>query len=189
MAGGLLTALINIFLTPLLPHNASPANSVILWRAGASAAAAALLLLGTVGLYLRQARVGTYAGGIAFAGAFLGCALIFAWEWTNVFVLPVLATRAPGALKLLESAPSPSPYDLGAMGAVTLFAIGWLAFAAWTLRSAVLSRPAAALVIAGLLLTPSLSAVLPGAWGGAVGNAILGAGWLWLGWDVRSVTQ
>jgi hypothetical protein len=60
MLGGLLTVLINAALTLILPLDAplteTAASSVFLWRQSASAAAAALLLFGSIGLYLRQAE-------------------------------------------------------------------------------------------------------------------------------------
>lgn len=187
--GGALTLIVNAVLTPLVPAHepfAKTASSwVFLWRQGASALAAVLLLLGSVGLHLRQAgRTGRF-GALAFAVAFLGGGLLLAAEWADVFLVRTLALRAPEALRALEGDHGPGPYDVGAMAAVGIFAIGWIALAASTLRAGVLPRRAAWLVIAGLLSTPLLAAVLPGAWGAVVGNGVLGAGWLWLGHGLR----
>lgn len=189
MLGGALTVLINAAFTPFLPLDApltqTATSAVFLWRQCGSAVAAALLLLGSVGLYLRQAERRGYFGGIAFLTAFLGSALLLAWEWVDVFVLRDLALRAPDGLRTLEAGKGLSLYDLGALIAISVFALGWIALAAWTLRGKVVSRPAAWLVIAGLFLTPLLTAVLPKMWGGVLGNAVLGSGWLWLGLEVR----
>ena len=188
-AGGVLTALINAFLTPAVatgqPFAVTAATPVFLWRQAASALAAALLLFGSVGLHLRQAgRAGGF-GAAAFALAFLGSALLLASEWAEVFLVRTLALRAPEALRALDAGPGPSPYDLGSIAALATFTLGWIALAAATIRAGMLSRRAAALVIVGLFSIPLLHPVLPGVWGAAVGNAILGAGWLWLGLDLR----
>lgn len=84
-AGGALTFLINACLTPLLPRAVSFAETVASpifpWRAGMAAAAAALLMFGSVGLYLRQAERAGRFGAVAFAVALLGSALVLATEW------------------------------------------------------------------------------------------------------------
>jgi len=49
-------------------------------------------------------------------------------------------------------------------------------------------RVPASLVIAGLILTPLLAPVLTLRLSGALGNAVLGAGWIWLGWDMYTAT-
>ena len=99
-----------------------------------------------------------------------------------MFVLRSLAQLAPDALRALEG--GGSLYDIGPLIPVGLFALGWIGLAAATLRGGVLSGLAASLVIAGFFLIPLLSAILPAAWGQALGNAVLGLGWFWLGRDV-----
>lgn len=187
--GGALTLLINAGLTPLIPTHAAfaktAASVIFLWRQGASALAAALLLLGSVGLYLRQAERAGRFGAVAFAMAFLGSGLLLAMEWAEVFLVRTLALRAPDALQALDAGHGLSGYDLGAMIAFGMFALGWIALAASTLRTGMLSRRAAGLVIAGLFATPLLGAALPGAWGAVAGNGILGLGWFWLGHDLH----
>jgi len=113
---------------------------VFLWRQSASALAAALLLFGSVGLYLRQVAWIGRTGTAAFLSAFFGSALLLAWEWVDVFVLRSLALHAPSALDTLEGVDALSLYDLGALIPVGLFAIGWLWFAAVTLRARLLRR-------------------------------------------------
>ena len=187
-AGGALTLLINVALSPRLaahaPFAETAASPLFVWRQGASALAAACLLLGTVGLHLRQASRAGRFGALAFALAFLGGATLLATEWGEVFVVHPLAVGAPQALAVLEPRHGPGLYDIGSMIAFSAFALGWIALAVATLRAGVLARAAAWLVIAGLFATPLLGAALHGAWGAVVGNAVLGAGWFWLGLGV-----
>jgi hypothetical protein len=186
-AGGALTLLLNAALTPRLPAHAplaeTAASPLFVWRQSVSALAALGLLFGAVGLHLRQAARAGRFGALAFALAFLGGALLFAMEWGEVFVVHPLAVGAPQALAALEPAHGPGLYDIGSMIAFSAFALGWILLAIATLRARVLPRPAAWLVIGGLFATPLLGAVLH-VWGAVAGNAILGAGWFWLGLKV-----
>jgi hypothetical protein len=189
IVGGLLTLLVNALLTPLLPHHVSfeitAASQVFLWRQSASAVAGAMLLFGCVGLHLRQADHAGMFGTVAFFVAFLGSALLLAVEWNEIFIVRDLAFRAPATLRILDGGPGVHLYDLGAVIPLAVFVLGWFALAGSTLRLGILSRRAAGLVIAGLLATPLLTAALPELWGAVIGNAILAAGWIWLGYDVR----
>jgi hypothetical protein len=186
----MLTFLINAGLTPLLPTHApfaeTAASTLFLWRQSASALAAALLLLGSIGLYLRQAERAGRFGAVAFLMAFLGSALLLATEWNEVFLVRDLALQVPNALQMLDAGHHPSLYDLGAIISLGTFTIGWLALAVQTLRAGIFSRRAASLVIAGFLLIPLLGAV--GVWGVVLGNAVLGSGWFLLGCELRKMT-
>jgi hypothetical protein len=186
--GGVLTFLVNACLTPLLPRATSFAQTVASpifpWRQGMAAVAATLLIFGSLGLYLRQMeRVGWFGAG-AFVVSLLGSALVLATEWVQLFAVRDFALRAPEALTKLQAGPGLTLFDLGAIIAVAFFALGWIAMAVVTLRARVLSRPAALLVIAGFFAIPLLQPVMPGVWGAIVSNAILGAGWCWLGCEV-----
>jgi hypothetical protein len=184
--GGALTALINATLTPLtflpgLPFDEIAASPAFLWRQCLSAVAAASLLFGTVGLYLAQdGRMRRFLA-LAFALAFLGSALLLAWEWVDVFVLHGLARSHPDTLRALEAEQGIGFYDLGGILAAATFALGWLAFAAATYRTTPALRRGATLVIAGFFVVPMLTVVLGPRWGGALGNLVLGAGWVLLG--------
>lgn len=184
-AGGALTVVVNAVFTPFLPHDVpfeqTAASLVFLWRQAASALAAALLLLGSVGLYLRQSRKAGYFAAIAFMLAFLGSALLLAVEWNEVFLVRDLALRQPAALKAMDSGKHPSLYDLGAMIPLGVFTLGWIALAASTIRNLKPYRRAASLVIAGFFVIPLLSAAISGLWGAILGNLVLGGGWFWLG--------
>lgn len=187
-AGGALTFLINACLTPLLPRAASfaqtAASPIFPWRQGAAAVAAALLIFGSIGLYLRQVERAGRFGAVAFVVSLLGSALLLATEWVQLFDYRDFALRAPETLTKLQAGPGPTRSDVGAMIALAAFALGWIALAVVTLRARLLSRRAALLVIAGFFATPLLQPVLPGVWGAIVGNAILGGGWCWLGYEI-----
>jgi hypothetical protein len=189
--GGALTFLLNASLTPLLPRGGSfvetARSSVFLWRQSAAALAVALLLFGSVGLYLRQAERAGRFGAIAFAAAFLGSALVLATEWTQIFDVRDLAFRAPDTLRALEAGRGPHLSDIGALIALGIFTLGWIALAVSTLRAGLLSRRAATLVIVGFFAIPLLGAA--GLWGAVAGNAILGSGWCWLGWEVFATSD
>jgi hypothetical protein len=190
ICGGVLTTLINACLTPLLPQHVSfavtAASSLFLWRQSLSAVAAALLLFGSIGLYLFQSQSAGRIGAIAFALAFLGSALVFGTEWNEVFLIRDLARRAPAVLLTLDAAPHPSLYDLGAIIPLAAFTVGWIALAASTMRYSSLSRTGPALLIAGFFAIPILSAAIRNPWGAIVGNAVLGAGWIRLGYELRT---
>lgn len=186
VCGGALTILVNAILTPLLPAHvpfaASASSWVFLWRQGASAVAAACLMFGAVGVHLAQVERSGRLGAATFALALLGSALLLATEWNEVFVITDLARRAPGALNALEAGGGMHRGDVGAMIAFGAFTLGWIGLAIATVRAHVLPRRAAWLVILGLFVIPALGAAF-GRWGAVAGNAVLGAGWCWLGWS------
>lgn len=184
-AGGALTLLVNAGLTPFLAGSASfaetAASTLFVWRQGLSALAALFLLAGSVALHRRQAdRSGPFGAG-AFGLAFVGSACVFAWEWSQVFVVHGIALHAPGALSALEAPGGPTPFDIGVLIALLTFTLGWLAFSASMLIAREVPRPGPGLVIAGFLALPILGGLVPGVWGMVAGNAILGAGFLVLG--------
>ena len=187
---GVLTMLISIGLTPRLAtagasFTEAAASAVFLWRQGLSALAAALLLFGSVGLYLRQADRAGLFGAVAFVIAFLGTALLLAWEWVDVFVLRELALRAPAALTTLEEGEGLRLYDMGALIPVGTFALGWIALAVSTFRAWRSQRRAAVLLLSGFFAIPLLSATFGPVWGGILGNIFLCGGWILLGLAVR----
>lgn len=170
--------------TPLLPRGVPfsevAASTAFLWRQSLAAVAAALLMFGSIGLYLRQAeRTGRF-GAIAFVLALLGSALLLATEWLQLFEVRDVAIRAPETLDRLDAA-GVGLDDVGAMAALTVFVAGWIALAVSSRRSGLFPRHATTLVIAGLFATPFLSVALPPLIAGAIGNALLGAGFIWLG--------
>ena len=182
--GGLLTALINIFLTPQLDFSSSYAatagSSLFLTRLSLAAVAALLVLIGCTGLYAKQAEKTGLFGLVAFLFTFIGMAAVFANEWTSVFVIHEIAVSTPEALEALEES---ALFDAGTITALGLSVLGWIVFAVATLRAGVLPRWASISVIAGFVLVIALPALI-GLWGAAVANTVLGTGWMGLGWSV-----
>ncbi len=182
--GGLLTALINIFLTPQLDLGSSysvmAGSSLFFIRLMLAGIAALLVLIGCTGLYVRQAEKTGLFGLVAFLLTFMGMAALFANEWTSVFTIHEIAKVDPEALEALEDS---ALFDAGAIIALGLSVLGWLALAAVTLRAGILPRWASISVIAGFVLVMVLPAMM-GVWGAALANTVLGAGWIGLGWSV-----
>ena len=148
--------------------------------------AVALLLIGCVGLYLRQAERAGHFGVFAFTLALVGTALALGVEWREVFDVHDFARRAPDALNALDAEKGLTLSNIGAIIAISTFMLGWILLAIATLRTHAANRIAAWMVIAGFLAAPLLRPVLPGIWGAVVGNAILGSGLAWLGYDIFS---
>ena len=188
-AAGALTIVVNAIVTPTLPRGVPfadvAASTPFLIRQSLAALAAILLMFGCVGLHLRQMdSVGRF-GAIAFVLAFSGTALLLGVEWTQIFEVRDMALREPEALNRLDAG-GLSRADIGAMIALAALVVGWLAFAISTLKAGVLPRRAVWLVVAGLFATPFLSAVMPPLVAAALGNVVLGSGWIWLGFDLMT---
>jgi hypothetical protein len=192
-AGGALVALLNLLLTPRVvssaPFEQTAATSTYLWRQSLSAIAVGLLLFGSIGLYLSYADRHRVHGAVAFVVAFVGSALVLAWEWVDIFVLHELALRAPETLASLENAKGLSLYDLGAIIPFSLFALGWITLASWSWRVTPSFRLPPTLIVLGLFSAPLLTAAIGPGWGGAIGNAIFGCGLCLLGLQVHRVAQ
>jgi hypothetical protein len=184
VAAGVLTFLINAGLTPLLQHEAPYAETasswVFLWRQALSALTVLLLLFGASGLYLFRAGRFGFFGAAAFALTFVGTALVFAMEWSQVFVVHGLALEAPDLLQALASAEGSNLFDLGSMIAFLVFTLGWIAFGVSMLTTRAYARRGPALMIAGFFAMAILTAVHQ-IWGQVIGNAVLALGWILLG--------
>jgi hypothetical protein len=129
-----------------------------------------LLVPAVTGLYLAQQRAMRGFGRLATLVALLGSTLMFGSALTEVTLLPELT-----------AAGSPLADDPG----TTTMAVSLASFVAWvaglllfgvaTWRAGVLPRPAAALLVVGLLLGLGLSGVVPGI------LIVYSAGLVWLG--------
>jgi len=188
ISAGVLNVAVNSVLTPLLPrgvsHAQTIASTVFAWRQSVASICAVLLLFGTVGLYTRVSEKSGKGGAVAFGLAFCGSALLLGEEWVQLFDIRDFAQRAPDALNSLSAAHGPSLSDIGGLIALSIFSIGWLALAGVTIRTRVVSRMAASMVVGGFFLIPLLQPLLPGLLGAIVGNVILGCGWTWLGLEL-----
>ena len=108
-----------------------------------------LVLLGLVGLYARQSEASGAPGLVGFLAAFAGTSLLLGAFWANTFVVPSLATGAPGFL----DAGTTGTLWLGFTSSFALAALGWVLFGAATFRARVYPRAASVLLMIGAALT------------------------------------
>jgi len=185
ITGGTLLILVNAVVTPMLDLEVSftemMASNAYLWRLSLAALAVFLLMVGSPGLHAYQAAQSGPFDKVAFGLTFLGCALLFAHEWAQVFYVHSLAVAAPDALQAIEDAEGMNFYDAEAIIVLVTFALGRIAFAVSMMRANVFSRLGPILVIVGFFATPLLTAVTSFKLGGALGNAVLGSGFILLG--------
>ena len=108
-----------------------------------------LLLLGLVGLYIRQSGTSGLLGFVAFLVAFLGTALAVGATWAELFVAPTLAVEAPRALDA-------EPTGMLALGFTLTFVVflplGWLLFGVASFRAGIYPRAAAILLMVGAVI-------------------------------------
>ncbi|MBT8065614.1 MAG: hypothetical protein KJO09_00125 [Gammaproteobacteria bacterium] len=186
-AGGILLIIVNAVFTPMLDLEVAftemMASNAYVWRLSLAAVAVFLLMAGAPGLHAHQAARSGLFGKVAFGLTFLGCALLFAHEWAQVFYVHSLAVGAPDALQAIEDAEGMNLYDAEAIIALLTFTFGWIAFAASMIRTGVFTRWGPILIILGFFATPLLTAMTSVKLGGALGNAVLGSGFILLGWQ------
>jgi hypothetical protein len=184
-AGGVLLIFVNAVLTPMLdldiPFTEMMASDAYVLRLSVASLTVFLLLAGSPGLHVYQAGQTGLFGKAAFGLAFLGCAFLFAHEWGQVFFVHSMAVAAPDGLQAMEDTAGLNLYDLEAIIAILFFTLGWIAFAASMLIARVFSRLGPMLVIAGFFAVPLLTAATSLILGGALGNAVLGTGFVLLG--------
>jgi len=111
-----------------------------------------LIFLGLVGLYAHQAEQAGTLGLVAFLVAFIGTAMIFGFAWAGAFVVPDLAETVPDFLDTADA----GMLMVGVMLTFVLFALGWLLFGLVLLRTKMLPRGAAVLLMVGAVLTSVL---------------------------------
>jgi hypothetical protein len=190
IAGGVLTAIANGVFSPMLrvesPFAELAGSQVFLTRLSLAAAGLMLVLLGMVGLYIRQAAKLSWFGGFAFVIAFCGTAAIMAHEWAQVFFIHHIAKTIPDALDAMENVAGPNLFDAESIIVASSFALGWILWCVSLLLGRVFSWLGPALVLAGLLGTPALGAALAAAggnpvWGMAAGGVLFALGWIVLG--------
>jgi hypothetical protein len=118
-------------------------------------------LAGVTGIYIRQARAAGWLGLIGFLLMSFWFTLILPFTFIEVFLLPQLATTAPGFVgSFLETFSGPPADPSFAMVASlwslsdVVFLLGGLTFGIATLRAGVLSRWAAGLLTLGFVSAP-----------------------------------
>lgn len=115
---------------------------------GAQLLAMALLLIGLVALFVRQAEAFGALGLAGFVFALLGTTLAAGAAWSQVFVVPRLAEVAPavadqGAGSVLA----------GFLLSFLVFGVGWLVFGVATLRTRAFPRWAVIVLMVGAVLS------------------------------------
>jgi hypothetical protein len=124
-------------------------------------------LLGLTGIYARQVKESGRLGLAGYLLFSLWLVIIAGFTFTEVFILPLLATAAPQFVEswmgMLNG--SASPMDLGAMPMVwtltaPLYMLGGLLFGIATIRAGILPRWAGGLLALGTVLAP-VAALLP----------------------------
>lgn len=111
-------------------------------------AALLLLILGLVGLYLRQQPALGRFGTAAFAIALVGTTLAAGGAWDQVFAVPYLAEEAPEVLEGATSGSLLAGYFLS----FSLLSLGWVLFGIASRRAGVLPRGASAVLVVGGVL-------------------------------------
>lgn len=146
---------------------ASYASVFLLWLL-----AGGLLLLGLVGLYVRQSEATGILGLVGFLAAFLGTVLAVGFFWNSLFITPLVAAEAP---ELHEAIGGSAGDPLGVILSVLAYSVGWALFGVATLRARVYPRAAATAVMVGsvLALVP-----IPGS------GIVFDAGVAWLGFSL-----
>ncbi|MBT8071689.1 MAG: hypothetical protein KJO80_14745 [Gammaproteobacteria bacterium] len=187
--GGALLVIVNAVFTPMLdttvPFPEMMASTAYLWRLSLAALAVFALMVGSAGVHRHQASHTGLFGKLAFGLAFLGSAFLFAHEWGQVFFIHSMALAAPDALQAMEDTPGMNAFDLEAMIVLGTFTLGWILFAVSMLLAKVFARPGPVLVIAGFFAIPLLSALTSPLWGGVLGNAVLGSGFILIGRELK----
>jgi len=190
LLGGVLLILINVFLTPSYLASfkkgeaVARASGIYLFRISAALANALVLIYGCIGLYLAQKNVSGLFGAIAFGVAFIGTTLLFAIEWSNLFVLRAVAQTSPETLAVLDKS---RLVTIGFASGAGIFMLGWLLLAASTWQTNVLPRWTSISTIVGLILIPILGATSLGTAGQVVGNVVFGLGLIGFGYTLIQI--
>jgi hypothetical protein len=188
VAGGVATLVVNGVLSPImlrLPPEEIAASNIFLARLSLAALSMLLLLIGLIGAYQEHVARAPRLGALTHLLAFIGTALLFAHEWSQVFFVHPLARMDADALPALEAAGFSNLYNIEAIIVLSAFAFGWIAFSISLLAAGTLGRLAPALIVAGFFAAPIFAAVVHGTigpehahWGAVAGNLVLSVGWI-----------
>ncbi len=124
-------------------------------------------LIGISGIYARQVERSGWLGLAGYLMLILAWWLQTAYVFTELFILPVMATAAPGFVNSFLGIVNGTPgeMNIGALPAVygllgILYMLGGVLFGIATFRAGILPRWAAVLLAVGAAVTP-LAALLP----------------------------
>jgi hypothetical protein len=126
-------------------------------------------LLGSTGLYARQAKAAGWLGLVGYLLLMLFYAFTMAFQFVEAFIVPLLATEAPTFVEGWLAIPSghASGINQGALPALyTLigligYVLGGLLFGIATFRAGILPRWAAGLLAFAAVSPPLLASLLP----------------------------
>lgn len=185
--GGALLILINVIITPSYMATfkqgeaVARASGVYLLRLSLALLDVPLFLFGCIGLYLKYKNASGAFGTVGFLAAFIGTLLLFAVEWSNLFVLRPVAQTNPEALSTLDKS---SLMTAGFASGAGLFMLGWLLLSVSLWRVNIPIRWAVPSTMIGLILIPILGATPIGVVGQVIGNVVFGLGLMGLGYSL-----
>src|SRR5215469_14370005 len=159
---------------PLSTQVSSPFHQI---GEGLQMIALVLLILGVVGIYLRQPQTSVLRT-VGFLLAFVGTLCATGLLWSSTFLLAPLARIVPTVVDGLITH-APLLVSVGVLGTNVLFGIGWIVFAGVQLWMGDGPRVAwAAVMVAMLVYLP-----FP-----LVGGALLAIGLAWVAWSSRTLS-
>lgn len=185
--GGVLLILINVILTPSYMASfkqgeaVTRVSGIYLLRISAALVDALLLLFGCIGLYLSQQSASGIFGMVAFLVTFVGTSLLFAVEWSNLFVLRAVAQTSPETLGALDKS---TLMTVGFASGAGIFMLGWLLLSVSIWLTNVFPRWASLSILAGLILIPILGVTPLGIVGQVIGNVGFGIGLIGFGYSM-----
>ena len=190
MLTGLLFFIVNAPLTmPIpfeLPFPEDFATDAFLYRLSAATLLMFLLMISTYFLYQRMPTADKLLDKACFGLAFIGCAMLFAHEWAQVFFVHPMAKFAPEGLIRLDSTDGFNLYHLEAPIAAGTFALGSLCFAILSLVRKTYGYLGPGLILAGFIIIPILTVLLPAPYGGVIGCIPIALGYFLLGLKLKS---
>jgi hypothetical protein len=143
----------------------------------ASIVAFGLLVLALVAIYEREAREAGWLGLIGFAAALLGTIFMTGDWWYEAFAVPRIAEMAPELIPTFVG----GRLIVGGIASFVLLGVGWVLFAAASLRARVFPTAISATMLVGGLLSG-----IPIGVAYLTGNVILGVAIAWLGVWLRN---
>jgi len=165
MLGGISYVVVGLFHPPNVPSSVTSTQWAIVHVV--AMAMSFFGLLGVTGLYARQMKETRWVGLVGFVLLSLWLVLIMGFTFTEVFILPVLATTAPAFVEAWMGMLNgyASTISLGTLSTVwtlsgPLYLLGGLLFGIATFRAGILPRWAAGLLAIGTVLAP-VAALLP----------------------------
>jgi hypothetical protein len=140
--------------------------------------ACVLISLGLVGAYTLQAGEGGSLGLAAFLLALTGTIMVAGAEWSAAFIAPWVAQVA--SPEVLDAEPT-GMLAAGVLSTFILFGLGWFLFSLVLLRTGVLSRGTALVIMIG-----AISVVVHGLLGLPFNSVVFGVALAWMGKALRS---